>query len=213
MIFTRKDKIQSQVSASRRELIRPSMTVVGGGALPPRPPTSTLSNTPKPPATKKMMWGEPTWFLFHTLAEKVKPERFSQIRMELLGVINTICNLLPCPICATHAREYMSKINFNAIQTKDQLKLVLWKFHNTVNERKGYTLFPEAMLYEKYQRANLINIMGVFMHYFEDRPAAGFKQMNDSFHRTRASAHIRTWFMQHMDDFDTSGMSPVDAVV
>ena len=29
------------------------------------------SKPPVPPAKKPMKWGEPTWFLFHTIAEKV----------------------------------------------------------------------------------------------------------------------------------------------
>lgn len=211
MIFTRKDKIQTQITASRRGLASPAV-------LPSRPlAMGSAFNAPKsvvsPPTEKKMLWGEPTWYLFHTVAEKVKPDAFPIIRMELLNIINTICNFLPCPICANHARDYMSKLNFNAIQTKEQLQLVLWQFHNTVNERKGYPLFTEDMLRDKYSRANLINILGIFMHYFEDRPVVGFKQMNDSFHRVRAASSIRAWFTANINAFDLSGMLPTDAVV
>jgi len=207
MIFTRKDKIQSQVMASRRELMPQSKPVAIGSGF--NTPKTSVAKAPE----KKMLWGEPTWYLFHTVAEKVKPEIFPQIRVELLNLIHTICNLLPCPICANHAREYMSKINFNAIQTKEQLQIMLWNFHNTVNERKGYPYFTEDMLRDKYSRANLVNILGRFMYFFEDRPVAGFKQINDNFHRTRASKTIRTWFMTHMDAFDLSGMLPTDVVV
>jgi hypothetical protein len=214
MIFTRKDKIQTQVTTSRRELYLSS----GAPRAPPRQlGIKPVFNAPKPavePAPKpekKMLWGEPTWFLFHTIAEKVKPEIFPQIRMEILNLINTICGLLPCPICANHARDYMRKINFNAIQTKEQLKLMLWEFHNTVNERKGYPKFTEAMLHEKYPRANLINILGRFMYFFEDRPVSGFKQITDNFHRSRAATAIRTWFTENINHFDLSGVLPTDA--
>lgn len=211
MIFTRKDKIQTQVAASRRELM-PRPVIYASMPLSSRqsvPKSVTVEVKPE----KKMVWGEPTWYLFHTMAEKVKPEAFAQLRMEILGVINTICGLLPCPICANHARDYMSKLNFNAIQTKEQFKLMLWQFHNTVNARKGYPEFTEAMLNEKYSRANLINIFGKFMYHFQDRPLAGFKQINDSFHRSRAAKHIREWFTANMNAFDLSGMLPTDVVV
>ena len=47
-------------------------------------PTNTVANEVQP---KKMKWGEPTWVLFHCLAEKVKEEYFFQIREELLSTI------------------------------------------------------------------------------------------------------------------------------
>ena len=43
---------------------------------------------PEPPKdTKTMKWGEPTWFLLHTIAEKIRDESFSSIREELLQII------------------------------------------------------------------------------------------------------------------------------
>ena len=86
--------------------------------------------------TKKMDWGEPTWFLFHTLAEKVKEEEFQNIRVELLNIIYSICSNLPCPVCSTHAKQHLNGTNFNNIQTKQQLKDFFFHFHNIVNQRK-----------------------------------------------------------------------------
>ena len=82
-----------------------------------------------------MRWGAPTWYMFHTLAEKVKEDCFGALRRELLNVIFTICANLPCPDCASHASEYMRGINFNAIKTKQNLKDLFFNFHNVVNEK------------------------------------------------------------------------------
>jgi hypothetical protein len=38
----------------------------------------------------KIRWGPPTWFLFHTLAHKIKDEHFSKIKNELLVVFYII---------------------------------------------------------------------------------------------------------------------------
>ena len=38
------------------------------------------------PEEKKMKWGEPTWFLFHTLAHKIKEDNFSQIKNDFLNM-------------------------------------------------------------------------------------------------------------------------------
>jgi len=39
---------------------------------------------------KEMLWGQPTWFLFHTLAEKVKEENFDKIKNDLFSFIKQI---------------------------------------------------------------------------------------------------------------------------
>jgi hypothetical protein len=75
--------------------------------------------------SKQMIWGEPTWFLFHTLAEKVRDDRFDQIKNGLFSHIVAICGILPCPICAQHASEYMRRLQINAIRNKKDLKEML----------------------------------------------------------------------------------------
>lgn len=157
-------------------------------------------NLTPPPQTKKMKWGEPTWFLFHCLAEKVKPDKFAAIRVELLDVINTICNNLPCPDCAKHATDYMKNVNFNVIQTREHLKNMLFVFHNTVNKRKGVDIFPESELDIKYSAANLLPIIDRFMYHFEDKHY-GFRMIANDFHRRRIAAQLRVWFQKNLDCF------------
>ena len=118
---------------------------------------------------KKILWGSAIWFLLHTLAEKIKQELFSSIRVELLNIIYSICVNLPCPLCSDHAKEYFDKINFNTIQTKLDLKLLLFNFHNLVNKRKNYSLFSREELDEKYSKANTMNIIHNFMYFFQDK--------------------------------------------
>jgi hypothetical protein len=204
MIFTRKNQVHSEVNASRRN-IQPQPVLYR-----PLPNPLTIKQTPKSISKsdepRKMLWGEPTWYFFHTMAEKIKPEMYAQHRGEILNIINTVCNLLPCPVCSGHAREYLNKINFNAIQTKEDLKMLLFTFHNTVNERKGYPLFTVEMLNEKYQRANFVNIIGRFLQVFEDRPLSGFKQINDNFHRARAAKSLREWLTKNLNIFNLNSM-------
>ena len=71
---------------------------------------------------EEIKWGKPTWQFFHMLAHKIKPEYFKQVRIELLNTIYSICSTLPCPVCSEHAKQYMNSINFNNIQTKEDLK-------------------------------------------------------------------------------------------
>jgi hypothetical protein len=153
------------------------------------------------PEKKRMIWGPAIWFLFHTLAEKVKEESFTSIRIELLNNIYSICVNLPCPMCSTHAKEYMDKINFNTIRTKEDLKNMFFQFHNTVNFRKNVALFPKEQLDEKYSKAVTINIIHNFIHHFSDRYRSPKLIANDLM-RTRIVIKLKDWFSKNIQHFD-----------
>ena len=171
-------------------LIQPNVVNV------PTPPPQTDSSKPK-----KMRWGEPTWYLFHALAEKVKEDKFHIVRQELLNTIYSICKNLPCPLCANHATEYMNGINFNTIQTKQNLIDLLWKFHNEVNQRKGVAVFPFDQLKDKYSKSILPNIIQLFMIHFKDKHAS-IRMIADDMFRAQLSIKIQGWFQQNIQYFD-----------
>jgi hypothetical protein len=114
---------------------------------------------------KKKVWGNATWYLFHTLAEKIKPEYSSEIPV-LFSYIHDICNNLPCPDCQQHAMIAMQRANKQVITaSKENLINYLWSFHNSVNKLTGLPEYPKESL-ELYKRAftnaivqNFINIM------------------------------------------------------
>jgi len=150
---------------------------------------------------KKLAWGEPIWFLFHTLAHKVKEETFNIVKSELLNIIFLICNNLPCPDCSNHATRYLQGINFDAIVTKTQLKEMLFNFHNSVNMRKGLPIFPREQLDEKYNTAITANIINNFYYNF-DKSSNNQKMAANGFHRTRTIQRMKTWILTHARYFD-----------
>ena len=156
---------------------------------------------PEPPKPKSMKWGEPTWYFFHTIAEKIKPEFFDQNKSEIFEIIKTVCGSLPCPDCARHASEYMSKINFAAIRTKTDLQRMLWIFHNEVNQRKGFALFPYESLGEKYSKAITRNIIQEFIRNHEDKHAS-FRMIADDFYRKKITSFLRNWFISNIRIFE-----------
>ena len=145
---------------------------------------------------KEMLWGEPTWFLFHTLAEKIKPEYFNTLRNKLFGFIKSICNNLPCPDCAKHATQYMNRINFDAIVNKEQLKLLLFKFHNDVNGKKKYKLFEFTNLDSKYSSAITINIVKNFFVHFSKKNFS-VRLDTSNYQRTLLLKEFRFWLEKH----------------
>jgi len=163
--------------------------------------TSVVSVSNEEPPKPTMIWGPPIWFLFHTLAEKVKEHAFPTICTELLNNIYSIATHLPCPVCSTHAIEYLNRINFNSIRTKYDLKMMLFQFHNEVNTRKGYPQFTIGELNEKYSTANTVNIIHNFMFHFKDKHRSP-KLIADDLQRSRISVYLKEWFQQNIGYFD-----------
>ena len=148
---------------------------------------------------KTMRWGEPTWIIFHTLAECGNDAQFGEYRAGLLDIIYTICCNLPCPDCASHAKDYMDRINYSQIQTRSQLREMLFQFHNSVNQRKGYALFNRDGLV-KYRNTGLVYALHTFMGYFQDRHAS-FRMISNDYHRGRLAINLKQWFNANLHYF------------
>jgi hypothetical protein len=118
-----------------------------------------------------------------------------------LNQIYAICINLPCPDCANHAKIYLDGINFNTIQTKYDLKWFLWSFHNSVNQRKGYPIFPFDDLDVKYSVAITKNIIQNFMVHFSDRNRS-IKLLPTDLHRQRLCVTLKTWFNANIARFE-----------
>ena len=170
----------------------------------PQPPSNTQPSTitqPSEPPKKKMIWGQPTWFFLHTMAQKLKPEYFSVVRQGFLEQINTICRNLPCPDCSNHAAEYLDKINFNTLTTKESIITMLYDFHNAVNARKNIPLFPKSELYEKYSSANTTNIIQYFLIHFADK-SKSIRMISNDFYRKRLIAILQQWLLDNLQYFE-----------
>ena len=155
-----------------------------------------------PDVTKKTMrWGEPVWFFLHTLAHKIKPDSFSILRNDLLKQVYTICTNLPCPDCSVHSKNYLNGVNFNNIKTKENLKDMLFEFHNSVNKRKGFSLFAKDQLDVKYEQANFIAIINYFMTVFLDKHASP-RMISDDIYRSRLTFSIREWLLANKSHFN-----------
>jgi hypothetical protein len=167
---------------------------------PPIPPPTLPPIQVEPPKQEaKMTWGEPTWFLFHTLAEKVIDTHFSDVRAGLLNVIYSICLNLPCPKCAEHAKGHLNGINFNTIRTKEDLKMLLFDFHNLVNSRKGYAIYKYEDL-KKYELAITKNIVHNFLIEY-NKKSKNIRYLADDLHRERMASSLKKWLSENLVHF------------
>lgn len=156
-----------------------------------------VNNNQEP--VREMLWAQPTWTLLHTLAQKVNEERFSEIRLELLNIIYTIVTLLPCPICAEHGKKFLDGVNFNTIVTKENLKYLLFDFHNLVNHSKHLPTFyyPDLI---KYQNTNTNNVIRNFMFFFSKKSGT-IRLIADDLHRKGINEGLKKWFNDNIQFF------------
>ena len=113
----------------------------------------------------KKQWGTATWYLFHTLAEKLKSEYDNPIEIKLLySHIKKICSNLPCPDCTQHATKILATANENYFtSSKEIFKSFLYQFHNKVNKRLGTKEITNDELSVIYSRANTSQIINNFI--------------------------------------------------
>ena len=144
-------------------------------------------------------WGPPIWMLFHSLAEKIKEEKFSEVGPQLFSMIKAICSTLPCPECSQHATLFLSRVNFSSIRTKNDFKSLMYIFHNVVNKRKNKPLFNVLEL-KRYSTSNLIIAYNNFVNVYHTR--GNMKLLAESFQRKLIMKNFRTWFMNNYKYFD-----------
>jgi hypothetical protein len=144
-------------------------------------------------------WGPNTWIFMHTLAAKIKEESFPIIGVNLITVIIRICNNLPCPECAQHAKEFWSKVKITNIKNKSDLINVLYVFHNSVNKRRKVPPFRYENL-SIYDNKNIIETYNAFSRTFNTR--GNLQLINESFHRSLMISSLRTWMISNIKHFE-----------
>lgn len=144
-------------------------------------------------------WGPPIWAFFHCLVEKIKPEKFDTIGIQVFQTIKKICYTLPCPDCSMHATHFLSKVRVQNIKTKENLKYVLYVFHNSVNKRKNKPPYPYSYL-EKYARMSLIGTFNPFTDVYKTKN--NMKLLADNFQRQVVLKDVKNWLIKNIDCFN-----------
>ena len=138
-------------------------------------------------------WGTATWYFFHTLAEKIKENEYDHIKDDILSYIKDICSVLPCPDCRDHAVKFMKRINIGHVNTKEELKHMLYIFHNSINTRKNLPQYSVDEL-ELYKRGNFSKIFAYFKQEI-GRPLHN-RQLSDAMARQMVLKNV-TIFLQN----------------
>tara|TARA_B100000424_G_C22912132_1_gene485267 strand:- start:527 stop:988 length:462 start_codon:yes stop_codon:yes gene_type:complete len=149
----------------------------------------------------KTTWGNTVWYLFHTLIHKIKESDFNEVKNDFIFVIKTISSNLPCPECSEDAKIQLNKINFDNINSKEELKLLLFNYHNYVNKKLNKPIFDFSQVNDKYSKANIRIIYNNFFIIFSSNSNIP-QLMNISFHRKNNLPKIRIALDKIIAKFD-----------
>ena len=148
----------------------------------------------------KQEWGNSTWFLFHGLATKVKPE-YNEEYKNILQLFVEICNFLPCPDCKQHAVHTNRTARFERIRSNQSLKEYFWSFHNLVNVRlrkPHFTMEQHDNLY------NTVKIPLLLPPFYKSMTAkVPPPLMMEAFHRKKVVTKIINYVKQNMHKYNS----------
>ena len=130
----------------------------------------------------KKDWGNISWILMHSLAQKVTENKFLNCKQILIGIIFDICNNLPCPDCREHANKLLKSSNINKISNKKELISFLCEFHNIVNKKLKKPKKNIEEVEKHYSTAKLNMIVITFFKVYNS-VIYNEKMLSDSFRR------------------------------
>jgi|TARA_B110000285_G_scaffold233546_1_gene307671 hypothetical protein len=156
--------------------------------------TSTTSNIPK------ILWGPSIWDLLHCLAEKIKNDSYSSLKTDIFFHIQSICNNLPCPSCSVHATQYLQKVDFSKLRTKEDFKMMLYNFHNVVNKRIGRPEYQFNELTMRYNNKDFYDVINSFFKFFENKHKT-VNMLSNDIYTMRISKNIKSWLSANISHF------------
>jgi len=92
-------------------------------------------------------WSHACWDIIHVSAHKLATNP-DKVRV-LLHHIRALLNVIPCPICRSHAQFTLGTLS-RSITTQTDISIAMWQFHNSVNEKVGNKYFTWRQYVERY---------------------------------------------------------------
>ena len=141
----------------------------------------------------KSVWGPATWAMLHCLVLKIKDDA-NNIE-QLKTIITSICDNLPCPYCAAHAKSMIQKSNFSKFKDVLSLRVFIFQLHNKVNERLKKPQIEYSEHLEKYKNSKLVDVINTFVKAFNNN--GGTTMMLYSFHKKQVTNQLKTYFKNY----------------
>mgnify|MGYP003323493079 CR=1 FL=1 len=136
------------------------------------------------------VWGPPIWNFLHTLAEKIREDRYPELGSQLVNFIQRVATHLPCPDCSQHASRFFKNAPPGAFNTKQKLKESLKKPDIITQSSESSLSVPLKEARENFEKEYLTTQLKKFNGNISK--TADFIGMERSaLHRKLKSLHIK----------------------
>ena len=115
----------------------------------------------------------------------------------IFSFICRICNLLPCPECQKHAKNYLQKQKIN-LKSKTDVREFMHKFHNAVNKYKKVEE-PSIEILDQYKYVNLAKAYNNFASVYTS--SGNIRLFADNMQRSMLLRDFRTWLLTNKEYF------------
>jgi hypothetical protein len=116
----------------------------------------------------RLYWAISTWMLFHVLIEKISDTFYLNKRYEIWKMLVLVCSELPCPICRSHAVQYLKNIDGSRLATRENFKRFMFDFHNDVNNRIGKPVIDYSQI-DMYKNYTISTALTYFDKFYSKR--------------------------------------------
>ena len=103
----------------------------------------------------------------HSIAEQIKNEDFDNYKFKFLNIIKNICLNLPCRISSQSSIFFLNNLNINTLQKLDDIKMMLYLFHNYINKNNKKQIFNFSDT-KKYKDVNISKAFGLFYNLYSN---------------------------------------------
>jgi hypothetical protein len=141
----------------------------------------------------KSVWGPATWTMLHCLVLKIKDDANNIDQLKIM--ISYICDNLPCPYCAAHAKSIIQKSNFSKMQDILSLRVFVFQLHNKVNEKLKKPQMEYSEHLDKYKNSNLVDVVNTFIKVYNNN--GGTTMMLYSFHKKQVIDYLKNYFKKY----------------
>ena len=116
-------------------------------------------------------WGKITWYFIHTFCERIDEAFFVNNRETVLKILSSVCSMIPCPTCRSHADQYLKKNPMiKIVRNKEELKAYFFRFHNHATLNGNPSARPaDPSVIDMYKRANFKRIIDAFKYEYSKK--------------------------------------------
>jgi hypothetical protein len=146
-------------------------------------------------------WGPNTWKYLHTYTIHINEKHFIKHRNDIIGHLVKVATNLPCPICSTHAKEYLNNRTLHRINNKEALVKLFFDFHNQVNKNKHKSQETVDIL-NSYQHNSIRDCARVYLQTWVQSSKSRYLNYSNSFTRKLYLNHFREFFNKYQFVFE-----------